>query len=84
MPAALAVADRPEEHRVHLGDPRELLVGKNLARAQVSIGAEIEVHEGRTSKSRTASSTLRPSPTTSGPVPSPRITPIVWERSVTA
>ena len=39
------VADRPEEHRVHLGDPRELLVGEHLARAQEAIRAEVEVHQ---------------------------------------
>ena len=56
----------------------ELLVGEHIAGAQEPIGAEVEVDQRHVEVARTASSTLRPSATTSGPVPSPRMTPIVW------
>ena len=68
------VADRAEQDRVAGAERLELLVGQRLAGAQVPVGAEIEARRARC-PGATASSTLSASPTTSGPVPSPRITP---------
>ena len=39
------IADRPEQDRVELAEPLELLVGQRLAGAQVPVGAEVELDE---------------------------------------